>query len=195
MPKFRIISESDPTPIHRPSRGLDRPFDDKNIVTTIEALNMVAALQLIRQGDAAAHAGRRIVSIEEVHPGLRYTDDEITKAITTSEGEWTDEPMVDPEQLLEATSVYGDGDFIYIVSDIAEALRISGLVPGLHISLLQNGSGFIDYSMVEIHDDARGIYLARGCEIKHLTADRAAFGWDGALAIAHELIALSNDLH
>lgn len=195
MPKFRIVSESDPTPTHRPSRGRDRSIDDKNIVTTIEAIDVVAALQLIRQGGAAAHAGRRIVSIEEVHPGFTYTDDEITRAITTSEGEWTDEPMVDPEQFDEGAVVYGDGDFIYIVSDIAEALRSSGLVPGLHISLLQNSSGFVDYSMIQIHDDARGIYLSRGCEIKHLTNDRSALGWDGALAIARRLIDLSNDLH
>ena len=195
MPKYRIVSESDLTPTHRPARGLDRSFDEKNTVTTIEAIDLVAALQYIRQGDATAHEGRRIVSIEEVHPGFTYTDDEITRAITTSEGEWTDEPMVDPDELTIATPVYGDGDFIYIVSDIANALRISGLVPGLDLSLQQNNSGFVDYAMVGIHDDARGIYLSRGCQIKHLTADRAAFGWDGVLAIAHELIALSNDLH
>jgi len=201
MPKYRIISEIDPMAEHRISRGAHAAVKTgapaQRLVTIVGAMDITdAALNLHREmPDYEDHEDRRVISIEEIHPGFTVTDEQITNALTSPEGEWTNEPMVDPEEFSEGQSVYGSGDFIWTVDAVAEALRESGLVPGLHVSLLQNNSGFVDYSMIEIHDDTRMIYLSRGAELKHLTEDRSATGWNGVLAIARALIALSNDLH
>lgn len=197
MPKYRIISELDSGRNHRKPRGLCLRPDEKRLVTTIEAPDLATAVDRAPRfmADQKSHLYRRIISVEEVHPGVRPSDAQITTALTLSEGDWTDEPMIDPDAYDPDEPIYGDGDFIWTVNDIADALRESGLVPGLHLSLLQGGDGFVDYSMVEVHDDARMIYLSCGSEIKHLTDDRSATGWAGIVAIARALIQLSNDLH
>lgn len=197
MPKYRVISEVDTGAEHREPRGARLRLDEEKVVTVVEARTLPEAA-LHAYGSIAEeenHVDRRIISVEEIHPGFSYTGVEITHALTRPEGDWTDEPMLDPKDYAEDEKIYGGGDFIYTVDRVATALRESGFVPGLDISLLQGGDGYVDYSMIEVHDDARMIYLSRGCELKNLTDDRSATGWDGVLAIARQLISLSDDLH
>lgn len=192
MPAYRIISELDPGPDHRESRGARLRLDEARRVSVLEATDLTDAVLAVQRvvPEVEEHADRRIISIEEVHPGFSYTDEQIDHALVSTENDW-----VRPEEFTDDEAIYGGGNFLWIVHAVAEALAESGLVPGLSISLLQNSEGFVDYTMVEIRDDARGIYLSQGSEIKRLTADRSATGWPGVLAIARELIALSNELH
>lgn len=191
MPSYRIISEPHPDSDHRTPRGLlltgpgvAGPGVAGRIVTTHEAPTLASALDSPEACEA--HRGRRIISAEEIHPGLVVTDEQIRRAMV--EGMSFD-PYEDDDSPL-----YGGGDFTDTVADVAEALRDSGLAPGLHLSLL-TADGCVDYAMVEIYDEVRGIYLARGSELKRLTEDRSAAGLDGLVAIARALINISNDLH
>lgn len=203
MPEYRIVSEADPGPDHREPRGARLRLDEAREVTVTEARGISELLEDIERGfpsagEARVHQDRRIVSVEEVHPGFSCTDEEITAALAdpTRNPNRDGLPLVDPEEFEDGSEpLYGGDGFIYVVHDVAEGLRESGLVPGLHVSLLQNASGYVDYSMVEVHDDARATYLSRGAELKHLTDDRSAVGWAGVLAIARELVSLSRDLH
>lgn len=148
---------------------------------------------------ALAHAQRhcagrqRIVSIEERFVDTRtLSDEEVTAALTSEE---LDSPMeiemfsddLD-DSITDPGAFYLDPDFYHYADDIANTLRESGLVPGLHLSLLANGDGIIDYSMIEIHDEATNTYRSRGCELKHLIGDRRLTGWGGVLSVARTLI-------
>lgn len=196
MPEYRIVSEVDSGPDHRSPRGERLRLDEARLVTVIDAEDFQDAVYRSSFIEPR-HTWRRIVSVEELHPGFSFTDEEITAALTSPAdpfGEVNRAPMVDPADFAADEASYGSGDFIWTVHAVAEALRESGLVPGLHLSLLHSDQG-VDYSMVEVHDDARGTYLSRGSELQRLTDDRAATGWTGVLAIARALIGLSNDLH
>ena len=199
MPKYRIVSEIDPGSDHREPRGERLRLDEARLVTIVEEHSLLDAALCWEPGreDPESHAERRIVSIEEVHPGFEYTGEQISAALTDPgrNPHQGDQPLIDPEDFPDDEPLYASGDFIWTVHQVAEALRDCGLVPGLHISLLQNESGCVDYSMVEVRDDARGIYLARGAELKRLIDDRSATGWNAVLSIAKALIDLSNDLH
>lgn len=83
---------------------------------------------------------------------------------------------------------------------IAEAARL------VHADLTHGSASFLGdpvldddpdepYAMVEVFDDARGVYLSHGIEVRRITDDRDAEGWDAVLSIARGLIAVSNDLH
>lgn len=193
MPKYRIISEVDPGPDHREPRGERLRLDEARLVTDVEAGSLAEAAGNAR--DTEPHRERRIVSVEEIHPGFTFSDEQITAGLTSPAGHWTDRPMIDPAEFTDDKVIFGDGDCVWTVHAIAEALRDSGLVPGLHLSLLQNNEGWVDYSMIEIRDDARDLYLSVGAEPRDLTDDGDAAGWNGVLAVARELISISNHLH
>src|SRR5699024_728444 len=103
MPKYRIISEIDPMAEHRISRGARAAVKTgapaQRLVTIVGAMDITdAALNLHREmPDYEDHEDRRVISIEEIHPGFTVTDEQITNALTSPEGEWTNEPMVDPK--------------------------------------------------------------------------------------------------
>lgn len=204
MPQYRIISELDDSIEHRNSRGTVLARGEKRIVTTAKASNLTDIMLNIDRNDPdyEEHQDRRIISIEEIHPGYSYTDEQLTAMLT---GQSTTDEMLRQSYALEHEILEDSDspcylsspgiDFISTVDDVVEALRGFDAVPGLHLSLLQNGEGFVDYTMVEIHDEATGTYRSVGCDIKNLTDDRAASGWDGVLAIARRLIQISNELH
>lgn len=198
MPQYRVVSEVNTSSNHRRPRGQSPQGPGTSHVTTVEADTFVMAAAHVWANMPLDDAGNdhRIVSVEEVHPGFSYSDEEITAALTDPERN-PNYPgsLIERQELPDDTAIYGGSDFMHVVNDVAGALRETGLVPGLHLSLLQNSSGFVDYAMVEIRDETRGIYLSRGTELKYLTDDRGAIGWDGVLAIARELIVIAHDLH
>lgn len=191
MPKYRVVSELDAAAVSRQSRGVELRSDQKRLVTIVEGLNLAEAA-LYAEGSITGkehHLDRRIVSIEEIHPGLSYADDEIGQALGTAMASPTGEQLVDP---MGST---GDADDPELVKDVVYGLRESGLVPGLNISVLDNEMDE-PYAMIEVYDEALGIYRSIGTEVRKIAQNRTVEpGWPAIISIAQGLIALSNDLH
>lgn len=192
MPTYRIISELDAVPQHRQPRGNTPLQGQPRLVTIVDAGCLAEAAGDAR--DTQPHAQRRIIAVEEIHPGLSFTDEQITAALTSDEF-GTGEPFIDPQDFAEEDQpLYEQEYFGHTVELVVAALRESNLVPGLNISLLNNPSDEA-YAMVEIFDEARNVYLSHGIEMRKITDDQTAVGWSGVLAIARELIWFSTDLH
>ncbi|WP_433855114.1 hypothetical protein [Streptomyces kronopolitis] len=193
MPKYRIVSEPDPGAEHREPRGADFCRDGERLVTAIKATNLVAAVEKAADVPAGEHRGRRIVSVEEIHPGFAYSDGEITRALKRAT--LAGIPLIDAGSFEDDTTPFCDSkEFNATVQLVAIALRESGLVLGLDTSVLADEDDE-PYVMVEVHDKARSVYFSRGTEVRRLTDDRDAAGWAGVLAVARELISFSNELH
>ncbi len=184
MPTFRIVSAPDPAARHRDPRGAALRQDDQRLMTVLDARSLAEAAVDAR--DTAPHRERRITSVEEIHPGFCHPDAEISRVLAQVE---------DPDGLEgRTTPLCDDIDFVDFVQRVIGALRDSDLVPGLSISVLANDPDEC-YAMIEVFDDIRGVYLARGTEVRRLIEDRDAVGWDGVISIARGVIAFSNDLH
>lgn len=193
MPKYRVISELDPGTEHRDPRGTRLRLDEARIVTVAEAGSLTEAANDARDSDP--HCERRITLVEELHPGLSLSDERLSRALGEADGSPTGQPLVDPETFKDdLLPLHRHPDFVTVVTQVVFGLRESGLVPGLDVSVLAN---VFDepYAMIEVHDDVRGIHVSRGSEIRRLTDDPSAIGWQGVLAVARAVVALSNDLH
>lgn len=198
---YRVISEPAAAENIRTSRGTPRPWGEDRVVDMIKAISASAALNQAQV--SGRHGLNRIISVEELIPERRVSNAEITVALTdgthSAEPYFAQDFALDPEDYEESdlSCYYASPgiDFITTAYDIAEALRASGLCPGLHLGLLQNESGFVDYLKVEVRDEATNTYRSVGADVKHLTDDPRAFGWHGVLAIARRLISLSEPLH
>lgn len=193
MPKYRIVSEPSPGAEHREPRGADLCHDKARLVTVIESKDLFWAAQTAYSSQLSEHLDRRIISIEEIHPGFTFSDEEITRALTRAA--LAGIPLIDPDGFANDTTPFCKSeDFNASVQLVAMALRESGLVPGMDTSVLANENDE-PYVMVEVHDEARSVYLSRGAEVRRLTDDCEAAGWAGVLAVARALISFSNDLH
>lgn len=189
MPDYRIISETDTRSALRTFRGTRLRDDQQRQMVVVSAGSL---LEAARQ----APTDRRVISIEEVRPGPSYTDEELTAALTSPTGEHSDSARLEVTDFEDEDSPLVDsGTFHDTVRDVAEALRDSELVPGLELSLLADPDFAIDYAMVEIYDDVRGIYLSHGSEVHRLIDDQQAIGWKGVLSIARALLNITSDLH
>lgn len=201
MPIFRIISQADTAAAHRKPRGIGAEPDERGRISTVEAADLSEAMSISRR--SSDHQNRRIVAVEEIHPGIEMpSNEELTDALTNPErNQQADEPLMEKKEFEDpyvrsTESVYGGGNFVYVANQVATALRDSGVVPGLHLSLLTSDiSGGIEYSMVEVYDQATAVYHSHGCELDQLTDNRSATGWDGVLAIARGLIMAAQPLH
>ena len=199
MPKYRIISEPDTTAEIRAHRGalLHEDGDRHRSVHVTDSISEL--MNDLASGDPhlAEHSMRRITSIEEIGPSLSFTDGQLNAAFAGPDGDFNDDEALIEREDFESDTIplYYRDDYHQIAERVVYALRASGLVPGLEISLLNNGDGCIDYTMIEVADEAMiGTYRSLGCELKHLSDDRQAIGWDGVLALAHGIVALANDL-
>ncbi|MFJ2420201.1 hypothetical protein [Streptomyces brevispora] len=197
MPKYRVVSDPRPEAEYREPRGAGLRHNKARLVTAIEAGNLSAAVAKAADVLVGEHLGRRIVSVEEMHPGVAFSDEEITRALTrVVPFDDASDPLIDPGEFEDMTSPLVESNmFASIVKLVVHGLRESGLVPGLDISVLLTRPLVDPYAVIEIHDDARDVYLSRGTEVRRLTDDREATGWDGVLAVARELISFSNGLH
>lgn len=195
MPTFRITSQADTAAAHRQPRGIGDKLSERARISTVEAADLSEAMSISRR--SSDHQNRRIVAVEEIHPGIPMpSDEELTDVLTNpARNQQADEPLMEKEEfegpyVQRAKTIYGGDDFVYLVEQVSTALRDSGVVPGLHLSLLSD-----NYSMVEIYDQATAVYHSHGCELDRLTDDRSATGWDGVLAIARGLIMAAQPLH
>src|SRR5699024_5014703 len=145
----------------------DQPEHERARKSAVNADDLAQALALA--ADSAEHRRRRIVSVEELHPGLDMpSDEELTEPITDpARTPNYDEPIFDTEDFTDDEKIYAGGEFSYLAQQVADALRDTGIVPGLHLSLL-HGDGIIEYSMVEMRDEMLDSYRSKGSELKHL---------------------------
>lgn len=189
---YRIISEPDTGQAHRSHRGQEADQSDRRKQNIL--LEAPSILEI--DPDHPALQGRRIVSVEELAPTIAATDEQLRQAlfepINTHYGT-IPSPLGDEQDVEELAGSPLDvtDDFARDVESVVQALRDSTIVPGLHISLLQADLDPI-YTMVEIRDERRGIYLAAGRGLDELTTDRTATGVQSYLAIAHALIEIVN---
>lgn len=189
MPDFRIISEADTRSALRTPRGTQLRGEQQRQIAVVRAGSL---LEAARQ----APTDRRVISIEELLPGPSYTDEELTAALTSPTSEYSDSARLEVTDFEDEDSPLVDsGTFHDTVRDVAEALRDNELVPGLELSLLADPDFVVDYAMVEIYDDVRGVYLSHGCEVHRLIDDQKAAGWKGVLSIARALLNITSDLH
>ncbi len=155
----------------------------------VRANSVAEALEAANRG--LLPADHRAVAVEEGSPGLIFTKEAISAALSSPRpGE--DYPLIDPEDYEDYGLVYGGGDFMHDVQQVADALRDSGLVPRLSISPVGT-DGYDQYVMVEMHV-TDNTYRATGRELKHLTEDRSAEGWDGIIAIARALLSAASEV-
>lgn len=188
MPQYRIVVQKNVSPGAK--LRAPRSTDLKDVETfDVIATSLVNAVLKVNIQFGRENRSPRIVSAEEIFTldPSEITDDEITHALTTGSPDYL---TLEPDDY-DGIALYMGDSFDRTVNDVAEALRESGLVPGLNLSLLMNGEGWCDYSMVEIHDTASGTYRSVGRELKHLILDRDLTGWDGILSIARALIGIT----
>ena len=139
----------------------------------------------------AADENRVIQQIALTHPRIEIDDAELRVRLL---GHLDAEEGYD-EETIGWFNGYADTteSFTDYVNLVARALRESGLVPDLTVSLLIGGDGVLDYSMVEVFSPDQK-YRALGSEIKNLTNDRTTTGVDAVMAIAWALIGYVNQL-
>lgn len=185
MPRYRIVVQPNVSPEAkaREPRSINAGHLETIVVSATSLVD--ALLQTNTQFDRE-NRSPRVVSAEEIFDlnDDTITDDVITDALTGGD---SDQRILDPDDY-EGLVLYTEDDFEQTVNDVAEALRQSGLVPGLHLSLLMNSEGWCDYTMVEIYDTASGTYRSVGREPQHLILDRDLAGWEAILSIARALI-------
>lgn len=194
MSEYRIISEpyradrfTRIAATHRRLRG-DETVE--RLVTTVTAPDVVAALQFAI--DAGDHRKRSITSVEEIIPAeaLYFTDDELTAALSPMgrNPDVPDDPnLLDASEFPDDQVLYEQAGFTETVKDVAMLLGRS-LVPGLHLTVIDNEDGIEEYAIVEIRDAATRDYLSTSEDLSDLIEDRTATGWNGALSIAKAII-------
>lgn len=166
------------------------PWGDAAAAPTSAVLVSASSIADAVRRAESARPGLRAVSIEEKSAGLAFSDDRITAALTSVVDEkYSAFPRMDPADYVGDQPVYDSVAFLDTVRTVADALRDSDLIAGLNLSLNDTGEG-PDYAMVEMYVGDNH-YRATGADLKNLTDDRSATGWDGVLAIARALIALA----
>lgn len=196
MPHYIVTYHADASPedLVRASRGNEAASPK---AMTVKADSVITAVMEAEKSFPGLGLIPRIVAVEEVsreHLVLNCSDQELTELLTTPVDEY--QPPLDLEDLEDVGELYEDTSrFLSVAQEIVVQLRYAGLVPGLHLSLLGQPEGPIDYTMIEVYDEARRHYVSKGCEIKHLTDDRSAEGWDAVLALTRGLARESISLH
>lgn len=192
MPSFIITVQRDLTPAEetRRVRGEEHTHTSAE---TITAPTLILAAQELMQRAGIIRTIPRIVAIEEISTWSadEITDAQIIQALTL---DCDEDDRLDPEDYDDQTTIYVDTDFEYLAQKVQQCLRTSGLVPGLELSLLHAEGGGVEYTMVEVYDQALKTYRSKGSELKHLTSDRSATGFDGVVAIARALINTAQEL-
>lgn len=187
--KYRVISEPDVGQDHRSHRGQEIDRQDRRHQSII--LEAPSILDI--DPDHPALQNRRLIAVEELAPAIEASDEQLTKALF--------EPIDTPYGIIPSpidtfvddldTPLYGSGDFSGDVENVVQVLRDSEIVPGLDISILRADFD-PDYTMIEIRDEHKDIYLSVGEKLSNLTLDREATGTQAYIAIARALIEIVN---
>lgn len=185
MPHYRIsLQKNIADRTHRDPRSTESAYS-----VIVDADSIGAALIEAANNQQATD---RVVAIEELAPTPVVTDEDIVQALTVTADE---HDLMDLDEYEDDGVMYESPYFLDTCQDVAEALRSSGLTPGLTLSLVvphtETGP---DYVTIEVFDQATGTYRADGCQIKHMTTDRSAEGKAGVIAIAHAIIDVAQPL-
>lgn len=192
MPTFQLTVQRDLTP-ESPARRVRGEEGTSSSAETFVAPTLIDAVREFTKRLDEAGWNPRIVAVEEVSTWASQdiTDEQIIQALTVDADEFD---RLDPEEFDDETTIYVDTDFEYLAQRVQRSLRTSGLVPGLELSLLHAEGGGVEYTMVEVYDQALKTYRSKGCELKHLTDNRDATGFDGIVAIARALLNTAQEL-
>lgn len=185
MPHYRIVVQTNVSPgakVRAPRATAPKDVETIDITAT----SLTNALLKVGIQFGRENRSPRIVSAEEL---LRFdtseiTDADLTQALTVG---LPDYMQLDPDDY-DGLVLYDEDDYEWIAHKVAEGLRVNGLVPGLSLSVLMNGEGWCDFTLVEIHDSVSGTYRAVGRDPRRLIEDRSLAGWDGILSIARTLM-------
>lgn len=200
MPKYCIVTQNDlkSSDPHRHVRGAN-PRQQSEII--VHGTNPINALRAAEHSNALPVIGElhglpihaRVVSIEEISAfdPFSITDEMIDQALLIDSAAGTDGMAMERELYEDNETPMLKSDalaFLSAVREVADRLRESDLVPQLNISLVAAPEEPIDYIMVEIYEPTTARYYSTGCEVRHVTDDRSATGWDEIRAIARGLI-------
>lgn len=181
MSKYRIVSQTtlSPDSSYRYARSAHGNGAEATIIEAASLLAAARAFELTQEGHAQP---ARLISVEElVSVNVEaLSDDALVFALEHS-------PAPFGVDTYEGEVIYNDSSFDMIVHGVAEALRESGLLPGLTLAISRE-DGVFDYCMVEIHDAATGTYRSVGRDPRDLIEDRTLSGRKGVLSVARALI-------
>lgn len=181
---------------HRASLGDERVGAD---VMRVEASNVIGAVMEAEKAFEQIGSAPRIIGVEEAPAPKTATealsDAELTAALTipVASLSW-DEPL-DPDEF--DINKRPSEDTVTLLNwalQIAQRLRETSLVPGLHLITIANPEESVDYTQVEIFDETLKHYRGKGCEIKRLYRDKNLTGWDAVLDIARTLADTAHEL-
>lgn len=209
MPTYRIILEPGQKDApHRRPRGEGSPLHspERPETMTLMATDLAEAVALSTKPQS------RIISVEEIEPIIQLDDDQLLEKL--SQDEWftlmnlSAEPLIgtfDPEKIAEELSEVVAEDiakslsdetptstteFQGVINDVINALRNTGVIPGLTYSLQME----VDcaYIVLKLFDHAAGRYISAYQDITKLIEDPTAQGEAAALSIARAIISAVN---
>lgn len=196
MPDYNVIYQAG-TP--RTAAGRATRGDESAGVTCMLVKGVSSAMQAImtaEQGFPNMGLDPRIVAVEEVcgtDPLDALDDAALTRVLSDED---TGNPLYPEDYEDHTAALYDDtSNFLSTASQVVNQLSASQVFPGLSLSLLAQPESYIDYTMVEVHDEAMRRYAALGCEIDDLTQDRSAVGWSGVLALARGISQIASRLN
>ena len=177
MPTYRFVEQLNVSP-DAPSRSArSSAFSDvKTTLVSAPSLTYAALKHSVQS--ATSTQPPRLVSVEEVlevSPDS-LTDDALIRALTHN---------VSPIEI----DAYSDvvlaktDDLSSHLRDVADALRESGLIPGISLTFEEEG-----YVMVEIHDQATATYRAAHRHSRELAGDATLTGREAFVSIARSLV-------
>ena len=145
----------------------------------VKADNFVDA---VIEANFRAGINQRIIEVALSQPFVQIEDEDLEHAIRN----WLDENGWDPDQFEEFGGYMAD-DFHFWAQRMVEMLRDKEIIPNASLSLVADGDGVVDYSMIELSQYDH-TYRAIGSEVKHLTTDRDAEGIPGLVAICPSMV-------
>lgn len=196
MPEYHVDYQANTS--HDPRRASVGDESAQPARMRIRADSVIGAVMAAEEQFANMGLIPRVVAVEEVLAGptlADMSDGALTETLVTRRGPY-DEPM-DPEEWSYDTVPLYQGDttnYLSAARQVVDRLRDTALVPGLSLSMLGEVEGPIVDTMVEVRDEAAGHYRGRFTELKELTSDRQAVGWDGVLALARGIAARASEL-
>lgn len=190
MPQYRLIAQTTISPEVSVRAARSTVSRADSIVVDVDAATLAEAVIAFGLRHATDRQPPRLVSAEEYIPldVAALSDERLARALVEAPN------PIDFDGWAAEVS-YEDVDFESLVDDIADALRDSGLVPGLHFIVHRDSNGAPEYTSVEIHDQATGSYRSVGRASRDLIDDRSLVGRPAILSIARTLITIAATEH
>lgn len=192
MPQFRLISEPPQVGFQLKDnvpRRLRGDASVRRVVAVVDAPDILAALQ----GLTAEHGDQSVISVEEIIPAiaLYISDEELTELLMQDNDDTYDQEPLHPGDYDTDEVIFEAADFNTNVERVAAKLG-ERFLPGLFLTIVSNLDG--DHALIQVRDEATGIYRTKTAAMDELSHDPEATGWQGILAIANAVIAQAQEL-